>query len=54
MCSIWTKCTTLKAKARGVQCCLNVLKGVGDIESAALGNTTKNIDKELTHSRYVT
>jgi hypothetical protein len=50
---MWTKCRTLKAEARGVQRCLHVLKGFGDIESAALGNTAKNIDKELTCSRYV-
>jgi hypothetical protein len=46
-----TTCRTLQDKARGVYRCLNVWKGVGDIESAALGNTAKNIEKELTRSR---
>ena len=51
---MWTKSKSLKAKFRGVQRCSNVVKGVGDIESAALGTTAKNIDKELTRCRYVT
>jgi hypothetical protein len=38
---MWTKRRSLKAKFRGVQSSLNVVKGVGDIESAALGNTAK-------------
>jgi hypothetical protein len=51
---MWTECRTRKAEGRGVQRCLNVVNGAGVIESAALGNTAKNIDKELTRSRYVT
>jgi hypothetical protein len=37
-----------RLKARGLDRCLNVVKGVGDIEIAALGNTAKITDKELT------